>query len=676
MKNLKRICVDYARGEVILPEILRRLPAVRYISVAPFADGNLQKAEFFLTFEEHLQEQFPNIQCRTSPAFDVWLAANMPVLRPGKACEQPTPERIERARREQPSPLDGGEGLTREMEEYFREHPELSGAFSLDSARSRLAFVIRYLREQKKYALPYWAWLALCARRQILLDGGVLFPLPLYAAGLLPFTRRGEAYAASTHAKARKVLGSFIHETLPWLRQWELPPSLDFLAYPDPAVREAEEQGVSMLFSALAGNENIHTPDAAAVSAFLKRCRSLPGSLRPQAWQLRSWERKGLLPSPAAVPFLKQRRASELSILGWGDAVMGIGEDQRVLKRALDTTGVKSETVVVSRLVPHHSKRCDWKTAKQNGPRGMFAVICLAAQDIYRLWAASPKNWWAGRRIIGLCPWELPAWPSSARRYLTVIDEIWAPSSFAARAFLECGKQTAYIPHAVIPPEPVGDLRGELGITGKETVFLTSFDTGASCLRKNPLAVLRAFNAAFAGRNLPARLIVKTMRADWDSAYWRILHDENRCGDAVIFIDDIFSAARNAALLNTCDAFVSLHRSEGFGRLLAEAMTLGKLLIASDFGGNTDFTTPETACPVSGKLVDVEPGEYLFGEGQQWFEADIEHAAHHMRAFAENPAQFAALAANGKRHILTHHSPDAVGRLARAALIKSGMLAG
>jgi glycosyltransferase involved in cell wall biosynthesis len=149
---------------------------------------------------------------------------------------------------------------------------------------------------------------------------------------------------------------------------------------------------------------------------------------------------------------------------------------------------------------------------------------------------------------------------------------------------------------------------------------------------------------------------------------------ENKCGDKILFIDEPFPIEKHALLLNTCDAFVSLHRSEGFGRLLAEAMTLGKLLIASDFGGNTDFTTPETACPVNGRLVEVKPREYLLGAGQQWFEADIDHAAQYMRDFVENPSRFAVLAENGRRHIMTHHSLEAVGHRAKEALMKAGVI--
>jgi glycosyltransferase involved in cell wall biosynthesis len=76
-----------------------------------------------------------------------------------------------------------------------------------------------------------------------------------------------------------------------------------------------------------------------------------------------------------------------------------------------------------------------------------------------------------------------------------------------------------------------------------------------------------------------------------------------------------------------CDAYISLHRSEGFGRVIAEAMALGQPVVATNFSGNVDFCDEQTAFLVDGELVPLRPGDYLFHEGQYWCDPDVEIAA-------------------------------------------------
>lgn len=168
-----------------------------------------------------------------------------------------------------------------------------------------------------------------------------------------------------------------------------------------------------------------------------------------------------------------------------------------------------------------------------------------------------------------------------------------------------------------MPPKLVGTWRERLNLSDAAVVFPTSYDSNASYLRRNPFVTVRAFNKAFLGTLYDVCLVVKTTSAvARRGREWKALQKENQCGNRMIFIDEILTPAENVDLLDTCDAFISLHRSEGFGRLLAETMLLGKLLVASDFGEGTDYVLPETGCPVPGKLTPAPDGGCLFGEGQ------------------------------------------------------------
>lgn len=98
------------------------------------------------------------------------------------------------------------------------------------------------------------------------------------------------------------------------------------------------------------------------------------------------------------------------------------------------------------------------------------------------------------------------------------------------------------------------------------------------------------------------------------------------------------------ALYGCCDVFLSLHRSEGFGRGMAEALQLGVDVIATDFGGNTDFCTGPLAHPVSWRKAPIPRGSYPCADGHHWAEPDLGHAtelcqqvAARRHAIATNP---------------------------------------
>ena len=127
-------------------------------------------------------------------------------------------------------------------------------------------------------------------------------------------------------------------------------------------------------------------------------------------------------------------------------------------------------------------------------------------------------------------------------------------------------------------------------------------------------------------------------------------------------------------LIAATDAFVSLHRSEGFGFGLAEAMLLGKPAIGTDYSGNTDFLNRATGYPVPYELVPVGSGEYPDHEGQVWAEPDIAAAARAMAAIVDDPVAAEARALAGQTFIKTHHSLAAVGREMRDRLTALGLL--
>ncbi len=135
-----------------------------------------------------------------------------------------------------------------------------------------------------------------------------------------------------------------------------------------------------------------------------------------------------------------------------------------------------------------------------------------------------------------------------------------------------------------------------------------------------------------------------------------------------------FDRGEVLALFNCCDAFVSLHRAEGFGRAIAEAMLLRKPVIVTNHSGNIDFTTPDTAFLVDGPMAPLKSGDYPWGEGQYWCDPDLDMAAALMRLCCEDRERSSELALAGQSYVRERFNPTAVGRRYRRRLEELGLL--
>jgi glycosyltransferase involved in cell wall biosynthesis len=172
--------------------------------------------------------------------------------------------------------------------------------------------------------------------------------------------------------------------------------------------------------------------------------------------------------------------------------------------------------------------------------------------------------------------------------------------------------------------------------------------------------VVNAFRAAFAPAQRDVELVVK-IRGTHDNGLRRWLMRAAAADRRITVIDRTLDRLRMSELMASCDAFVSLHRSEGFGFGAAEALAAGKAVVATDYGGTTDFITPETGYPIDYVLEPVRPGEYVESEGQVWATAREEAAVAALRAIHADPGEADARARRGFALLQTRHSLPIVG---------------
>lgn len=262
----------------------------------------------------------------------------------------------------------------------------------------------------------------------------------------------------------------------------------------------------------------------------------------------------------------------------------------------------------------------------------------------------------AGKFVVACWFWELERIPDAWLGALDDVDAIMVASSFIEGAFRSVTDKPIFrvpIPLSDVPDS--GLQRADFGLDEDCFTFLTSFDFNSSTARKNPLATITAFRAAFPVERSDVRLVVKSSNGHRYDEGLRSLIAATEGDPRILIRDEVIERAHVRALQRCCDAYVSLHRAEGFGLGLAECMEMGKPVIATRWSGNLEFMDETSACLVGYTLVPVQEGEYLDVLGARWAEADIGAAATAMAALADAPevAQHIGLKGQQKvRHML------------------------
>ena len=315
---------------------------------------------------------------------------------------------------------------------------------------------------------------------------------------------------------------------------------------------------------------------------------------------------------------------------------------------------------------------CDWADATDYRGLDVFGTtfVVAAANTFPDEWLPrAGLHWRPGGRRIAVWYWELDRVPAEWAGRLGWPTEVWAPTEFVAEGFR---RAVPWVPvRVVLPgvdlPPFVPRPRGYFGLP-EGFLFLFTFDMGSVMARKNPLAVLAAFRAAFPGGQAGVHLAIKVSRGEANRADLAALRAEVAATPNAALIDAVLPRPDAVALLDSADCFVSLHRAEGLGLSLAESMLLGKPVIATGYSGNREFMTPDTARLIAFSRVPVGPKCDPYPADAEWAEPDVTKAAAAMCESVADPAAARALGARAKRHAEAVLSPAAYAARVAAAL--------
>lgn len=339
-----------------------------------------------------------------------------------------------------------------------------------------------------------------------------------------------------------------------------------------------------------------------------------------------------------------------VNLIGFAKGELGTGEDVRMAAAVCEAHDIPYWIINIptGANVRQDDRRLDGQLARQ-AAKGQAApypvnIICLTGFSTATVFLKLGPSLFENRYTVGWWPWELPVWPARWQAAFDLVDEVWAATRFNEVMYAKAtSKPVRRVPLSVTVDGVSRKGRKSFGLPARRFLFLYTFDFSSYLNRKNPMAALKAFRAAFPDPQAPVGLVLKTMRTRDNDPQWRQFMKACAADPRIIVLEDTLDRGDVLALLRNCDAYVSLHRSEGFGRTMAEALLMGKPVIASAWSGNHDFILPANAFPVSGKTIPVRGGEYPYVEssdGAEWFDPDIDDAARQMRAVFDQRKQW------------------------------------
>lgn len=369
---------------------------------------------------------------------------------------------------------------------------------------------------------------------------------------------------------------------------------------------------------------------------------------------------------------------SDVCLAGHPFAPIGMGEHVRATFRSLRAVHATPQVHDIYKLVqPGEAELAEFGSHLTDSA-APINIFHINGNEVDQVWKhINHSRPMSGYNIVYPL-WELPRYPEEWAVELDRFDEIWAASRFVMEGLQKaCSKPVVHMPLATEIRLDQFLSRRYFGVPEADYVFLFFYDLRSYSARKNPQGVLEAFKKLVEKRPYSkTHLVIKVNGVETNPEAFEALKAEvHALHGRVTLIDRMMSSTEVKNLLRSSDCFVSLHRSEGYGFGIAEAMVLGKPVIATAYSGNMDFMTEETSFAVDYHLVPVMEGEYPHHEGQRWADPDYEQAAGYMIKLVDEPAIGRSIGKRARQHMQCYFDYRSTGLRYRERLgeIREGL---
>lgn len=350
-----------------------------------------------------------------------------------------------------------------------------------------------------------------------------------------------------------------------------------------------------------------------------------------------------------------------VNLYGYVFAEHGVGEASRLLVQCVRQAGF--DYAVIPYEITGSRQQAAPVDLGTSHPVYDVNLIVVNADSLPEFVDSVGSQMLDGRYNIGVWAWEIEALPPKLAASSRFLDEIWAISRFTADAIAQSVECPVFaLPLASVTRGGAGQPREALGLSD-DFLFLFCFDFNSLFDRKNPLGLLEAYERAFPDPGSGTQLVIKTLNGQAFSDDLERLNAAALARRDVLVVDGYLPVEEQNALMASCDAYVSLHRSEGFGLTLLEAMALGKPAIATGYSGNLDFMTPENSYLVPYGMVDVPAGCGPYPATSRWADPDLTAAAQLMRQVFEDREEARRKGERARRDVESLHSAEARSKM-------------
>jgi len=322
-------------------------------------------------------------------------------------------------------------------------------------------------------------------------------------------------------------------------------------------------------------------------------------------------------------------KAKGVNIAGYLMGEFGLGQSARIIRNVAITSGLSVADLNSNRAKVHKIQ----ENLSSEHEKIYPIIISVVNADHFEFWIKDiGQDRIKNSIVIGVWAWETEDFPETMHKAFNYVDEIWAVSTFAQNAISKHTSKPVFVfPTPILAPTEIEKLnRQSLGLPSDREYNLFIFDYSSVFNRKNPDGLVEAHAKAFPGEDGPL-LIIKSMNGDKDSANREKLRFICQNRSDIILLEDFIPRKQLTALINECLVYISLHRSEGYGLTLAEAMALGKPVIATNYSGNLDFMNDDNSILVPYKISQIGEGSFPYKLESFWANPDIEYAANQMK---------------------------------------------
>lgn len=339
------------------------------------------------------------------------------------------------------------------------------------------------------------------------------------------------------------------------------------------------------------------------------------------------------------------------SVVGYARAELGVGEAGRRLSRAVGLAGVPWEMVGLTKGSESRQRHA-YQGELRSRPTFCNTIACVNADQTPMLHKSLDLRRTPRNRRIGYWFWELEAFPESQRGAFDVLDEIWVSSEFNRASLARLtDKPVRVVPTPImVPRAPTRYTREMLGLPVDKRIFLVNFDFLSVMARKNPIGAIEAYLSAF-GPDDGACLVVKSINGHLRPIERERVRLAIGGRPDIILRDEYLNASEMNALSQLVDCVVSLHRSEGYGLNLADAMAAGTPVVATGYSGNMTFMDEASAFLIPHAMIEVGADASPYAPDATWADPSLVAAAEAMRSVFDDPDRAALVAATALKHI-------------------------